>query len=394
LRGLSVDSFHGAAPIGGSTMSIPREVQGILAVLVCGCFSTLNLILSKLLQGWQWPYFFMAGLCSLLIVLGLQVLMVARQGLAAYHCERKEIKWVLLRGLFGCGNNVLSVCAALAGAPMGSIGVLSSVNTVVAALLGRVVLGEPLGKLHILSVLFSVAGAVLISDPQATVSEGAETGPSAYLGYVLALLSGVSLGCMFISARKSKSATPMLLTTSAMSFRCVVCWTLACIPAANNGGLRILADSAGFAILLFIALLIVLLVCNLTSSTGSQLCPAAISATVMTATNMSTGYAADILLFHKIPNLTTILGAAMMLLAVVTMAVARLPPRSSMPDAAEPVPDLRSRSTTTVGSQESLVSFVASEFAEQQDFASQVMRQRAHTASTLATATQLGAASA
>eukprot|EP00439_Symbiodinium_sp_Y106_P079565 s136_g18.t1 len=52
----------------------------------------------------------------------------------------------------------------------------------------------------------------------------------------------------------------------------------------------------------------------------------------------------------------------MMLLAVVTMAVARLPPRSSMPDAAEP------------------------------DFASQVMRQRAHTASTLATATQLGAA--
>ncbi|CAE7946169.1 NLRC5, partial [Symbiodinium sp. KB8] len=134
----------------------------------------------------------------------------------------------------------------------------------------------------------------------------------------------------------------------------------------NNGGLQILADSTGLAILLFIALFIVLLVCNLTSSTGSQLSPAAISATVMTATNMSTGYTADILLFHKIPNLTTILGAAMMLLAVVTMAVARLPPRSSTPTAEESVPDQRSSSTTTVGSQESLVSFVASEFAEQQ----------------------------
>ncbi|CAE7658994.1 NLRC5 [Symbiodinium sp. CCMP2456] len=134
-------------------MPIPSEVQGILAVFVCGCFVTLNLILSKLLQGWQWPYFFLAGLCSLLIVLGLQVVMLARQGMAAYHCQRKEIKWVLSRGFFGCGNNVLSVCAALAGAPMGSIGVLCSVNTVVAALLGRVVLGEPLGKLHMLSVL-------------------------------------------------------------------------------------------------------------------------------------------------------------------------------------------------------------------------------------------------
>ncbi|CAE7947625.1 NLRC5, partial [Symbiodinium sp. KB8] len=389
-QGLEFFLSVASAPIGGSTMSIPSEVQGILAVFVCGCFVTLNLILSKLLQGWQWPYFFLAGLCSLLIVLGLQVVMLARQGVDAYHCQRKEIKWVLSRGLFGCGNNVLSVCAALAGAPMGSIGVLSSVNTVVAALLGRVVLGEPLGKLHILSVLFSMTGAVLISDPQSTVSAGAETGPGAYLGYVFALLSGVSLGCMFISARKSKSASPMVLTTSAMSFRCVVCWTLACVPAANDGRLQILADSPGFAILLFAALLIVLLVCNLTSSAGSQLCPAAISATVMTATNMSTGYAADILLFHKIPSLTTILGAAMMLLAVVTVAVARLPWRSSVPNAAEHEPDQTSRSTTSVGSQESLVSFVASEFAEQQDFASQVIRQRAVPASTLATATQLG----
>ncbi|CAE7782494.1 NLRC5 [Symbiodinium sp. CCMP2456] len=252
------------------------EVQGILAVFVCGCFATLNLMLSKLLQGWQWPYFFFAGLCSLVIVLCLNAVMVARQGIAAYHCERKEIKWVLLRGLFGSSNNVLSVCAALAGAPMGSIGVLSSVNTVVAALLGRVVLGEPLGKLHILAVLFSVAGAVLISDPKATVSEGTASGASAYLGYVLALLSGVSLGFIFISSRKSKSASPMLLTTSSMTFRCVTCCTLACIPAANSGGLQVLADSPGFAVLLLLVLLVAMLVSNLTvSDRSSALLPSA-----------------------------------------------------------------------------------------------------------------------
>ena len=43
-------------------------------------------------------------------------------------------------------------------------------------------------------MLFSVAGAVLISDPQATVSAGTASGASAYLGYVFPLLSGVSLG--------------------------------------------------------------------------------------------------------------------------------------------------------------------------------------------------------
>lgn len=75
-----------------------------------------------------------------------------------------QVKWVILRGLFGCANNVLSVSAILAGAHIGSVGALLSVNTVVAALLGRLVLGEALGKLHILAVFFSLAGAILISD--------------------------------------------------------------------------------------------------------------------------------------------------------------------------------------------------------------------------------------
>ena len=233
----------------------------------------------------------------------------------------------------------------------------------------------------------------MISDPQATVSEGTASGASAYLGYVLALLSGVSLGFIFISPRKFKSASPMLLTTSSMTFRCVTCCTLACIQAANSGGLQTLADSPGFAVLLLLALLVAMFVSNLTCSVGSQLCPAAISATAITATNMITGYTADILLFHKVPNMLTIFGAVIMLLAVVTVAVARLPPRNSAPNAASSTPE-QSTSTTAIASQESLVSFVASEYAERQDSPRQIIRQRTLPASMLAAATQLGAVSA
>eukprot|EP00913_Durusdinium_trenchii_P022149 g20810.t1 len=60
--------------------------------------------------------------------------------------------------------------AVLAGADVGTVGALGSLNTVVAALLGRLVLQEPLGKVHLLAVGLSVLGAVFISDPVEAVA--------------------------------------------------------------------------------------------------------------------------------------------------------------------------------------------------------------------------------
>lgn len=187
-------------------MAIPAEAQGITAAILCAVFSTANLMISKILQAWDWPYFFLAGLSALCITLGLAITMACQK---TYKLQRREVKWVILRGFFGCGNNVLSVCAVLAGAEVGSVGALGCVNTVVAALLGRLVLGEALGKLHILAVVFSLTGAVLISDPAHAISSMG----SSLLGNLLALMAGVSLGCMFISSRKSGSASSMMLTT-------------------------------------------------------------------------------------------------------------------------------------------------------------------------------------
>ncbi|CAK9035171.1 unnamed protein product [Durusdinium trenchii] len=56
---------------------------------------------------------------ALLINLPL-VLLAWREAL---ELPRREVKWVLLRGLFGCSKNALSNCAVLAGAQVGSVGV-------------------------------------------------------------------------------------------------------------------------------------------------------------------------------------------------------------------------------------------------------------------------------
>lgn len=341
-------------------MAIPAEAQGITAAILCAVFSTANLMISKILQAWNWPYFFLAGLSALCISLGLAITMVCQK---TYKLQRREVKWVILRGFFGCGNNVLSVCAVLAGAEVGSVGALGCVNTVVAALLGRLVLGEALGKLHILAVVFSLTGAVLISDPAQAISSMG----SSLLGNLLALLGGISLGCMFISSRKSGSASSMMLTTSAMLQRCIICWSLHFIPAVPDGRFELLGKSLWQSLLFFCCLAAAIFLTNILASVASKHCPAALSSTIMNGSCMAFGYIMDILVFHKVPTKLTVIGAAMMLLAVMTMALTRLPVRKSARTENHLSTKEDTATPSSVASATSLASFVASEFAERQE---------------------------
>eukprot|EP00913_Durusdinium_trenchii_P001687 g1561.t1 len=277
--------------------------------MLCAVFTNLFLVLSKIMQGDGWPFFFVAGSAALCVAAGLVVFMICQD---SYHLQRREVKWVILRGLFGCANNVLSVSAILAGAHIGSVGALLSVNTVVAALLGRLVLGEALGKLHILAVFFSLAGAILISDLDQVINLDS----TAMLGNALALSAGVCLGCMFISSRKSGSASSTMLTASAMVQRWVVCWALAILPVVPDGHFELL------------------------------------------------GFLLDVFVFHKVPKALTLLGASLMFFAVITMALTRLPRRARVADPPQQVPPAEAEAT--VDTPKSLASFAASEYAERE----------------------------
>ena len=99
-----------------------------------------------------------------------------------------------------------TVTLRIAGAPMGSVGALSSVKITTAALLGHFLLGEALGRLHMLALLLAVGGAVLIWDPETIRASDPRV-----LGNTLALLSGISAACGTVCARKAGKVSSLML---------------------------------------------------------------------------------------------------------------------------------------------------------------------------------------
>eukprot|EP00913_Durusdinium_trenchii_P023706 g22267.t1 len=229
---------------------------------------------------------------------------------------------------------------------------------------------------------------------------------SSLFGNALALLGGICLGGMFISSRKSGGASSIMLTTSAMTQRwihggqsVIVCWTLSFIPVVPDGRFELLdprresassepgpagaarsAQAPPKTLLLFMALMIAIFLTNILGSVASKKCPAALSSTLMTGSMMASGYLLDILIFRTVPktaglDLTdshyhmasplrtlTVIGAVLMFCAVVTMALTRLPAKALEATGSARTPS--ARSTRRAGSDSSLASFAAVEFAE------------------------------
>jgi len=223
---------------------------------------------------------------------------------------------------------VLGILAALAGCPTGDVAALGSINTVVAALLGRTFLREALGWPSICGVILSTLGAVLISDPWS--ESGPEAGPHArgttWLGFALALLAGTSMGCVFIASRKTPSVSPWLMTISATGQQGAVWWLLAAVWASDGGGMGKFGAAPGAAAALVVLLVVLTFLGSFLASTGSKLCPAAISATTYTAMSMVTNYAGQIWIFGQPPKALTVAGAVAMLFAVVAISLDRLLP--------------------------------------------------------------------
>merc|ERR1719162_1797649 len=112
----------------------------------------------------------------------------------------KQWKWLFLMSVFGFLSFLFSVLAIRLGASPGDVASLQSVNLVVAAVLGRLFLNERLGPAHLVSLLCSVCGAVLISKPEFIFGGSDEEagGASARFGLVFAPISGFFLGSAFV----------------------------------------------------------------------------------------------------------------------------------------------------------------------------------------------------
>jgi len=332
------------------------------------------LLLSKLLANGQWPFYHMMGTALLFSVTSFFLLASGtRIHGSTPPPEAAERKWVFLRGLCGTSNLLSQLLAVRSGVPMGDIAAFTSINMVFAALLGRLFLGEALGRVHIVALSSSLAGALLISKPGFIFGEPASSSASG-VGYLFALAAGVSQAALFICARKSRGSSVLYHSLASQSCAGMTMLLICATGVIEDSSLSNVAtfpwEAVGWTGLLYL--------CVFTGtfflSSAAKMCPAAVSAMVCTAAHMIIGYVVQVLFLGVTPEMSTVGGAILMFAGVVVMVVARAAAASpavspTVEDAVGQscaVSEAGSSTTTSLPDEddtESLASFVSSEFA-------------------------------
>jgi S-adenosylmethionine uptake transporter len=229
-----------------------------------------------------------------------------------------DYMWVALRGTLSVTVTLMAMFATVMGTPLGDIGALVSVNSVFAALLGRVFLGEPIHARQMLAALFSMAGAVLISKPGFIFGEA----NSNLVGCLLALGSGLGTSCMFVVCRKGAKVSASLFTFSTCLQCGLVLLFLPDTPFVSDFPWERSTGAPLESIGWLGAAVCIWWFASMTGQIGFTLCPAALSAAVDTAMRMVSGYAVDALIFNVRPDSLTLIGASLMLGSVVIMTAA------------------------------------------------------------------------
>jgi len=342
------------------------EGRGVALMMLNGLISTTMLVGGKLLKDVEWPFFRMMAIGGL-----PSMLLIAAGGIikSAPLPAGSQVKWILLCGFLRSMTFIALIVAVRLGASPGDVSALSSINTVFAALLGRVFLGEKFQWKHAAALSFSLAGAILISQPQFLFG-GSSGGNMVWMGQLLGLLSGFTQACMFISARKSSKTSQWIMNFPPAVLSTLVFALLPFTPLMEDFSFGPVIASPWLAAALCSSLSLGLLLGSATGTAAASWCPAAVSATVSVGSRMLCGYAAQVLLFDRRPEMLTLCGAACMLCGVFIMAVG-MPSCQGIPapcthaddNGVEPS-DAHSEASTQQDDNESLASFCASEFGD------------------------------
>jgi len=306
-------------------MAAPLAAYGMLLLVFRGVLHTLQLSLGRAMKDWEWPYFRLMSMVCVFACLPIALVLVA---LKTPLPEPGHRKWVLLRGLFGAGSFFCSILAAQLDAPVGDVEALRSVNMIAAALLGRFLLDEELHKVTVLALGCSIAGAVLISQPGCLFGRhGAHESSTAWIGDILALISGACQACVFVASRKAPGTSVWVQALSSHLMSGLTAGALPMLGAIDDYSVTPLlsappAQVAGcFALLFGNTFLSTIMV-----SAAAQWCTAAESAIISTSAGMGSGFVVQTEVFGAPPNKLALAGAALMLVGVVLMALAQSRP--------------------------------------------------------------------
>mmetsp|Transcript_66882 Transcript_66882/g.105814 ORF Transcript_66882/g.105814 Transcript_66882/m.105814 type:complete len:369 (-) Transcript_66882:126-1232(-) len=331
---------------------------GIFVMILAGLFNTGTLVFSDVLKQMQWPCYRIFSFSCFLIC---PFIAIALKLLRSEAPSLRMVRWLLLRPLFACGSFVCCIVAVQMGTPFGDVASLGSINIVAAAFLGRIFLKEPVRVVHSIALVLSTLGAILISKP-ALIFGGSTDSSVSWLGYVLALLSGLLDALSFVCSRKSADVPTGFIMLGTCAVSTIVLFVMGSIPSLEDHSLSVFVTSPWIASLIIGIGCALTVLCTAACVVGSVLCPAAVSTTVYTSMNLTSGYVAQLLLHNYTPAPLTVSGALLMLIAVFVMVAARKP-AELIEDKANHAPRESSTVEEETDDNDSIASFIATEFA-------------------------------
>jgi len=285
-------------------------VNGLAGVAV-----TLEMVFSLVLQERAWPYWRITFLACVLSGLGVYFCLYLTGGSMP---SKNLVIWILLTCFFGCLYWCASIMAVQVGTNPGDVASLTSLNIVVAAILGRLLLKEDFSYHHSMAILLALGGAILITQPP-FIFGGEQSG---FLGYGVAISAGFLQGCFFISSRMAADVSGWFMTGSIMLMTAPFALLVPYVPGFTDGKLDVIAAEPALAVLFVVGAIVTSIFSASTVCIGSCSCSAAVSATVYTSSSMLAGYAASVVMSKKPPTIVSLAGATLMLLAVVSVAFA------------------------------------------------------------------------
>jgi len=337
---------------------------GVCWLMTAGCLLTGALSIVKLLTKTGWPELTIQAGGYMVSCFGV-AMRLAIEGKG--RPPKGEGRWAWSAGLFMSMSMVICILSVKLGTPIGDLSSLVSINVVLSALLGRLLLGDPLRWCHAVSAFCAFSGALLISRPSILFGRpevgATHTPDTAWLGYFLGPIAGFFDACTIISLRKCSSTSEWQIALVYYSQAAILLMLLMLVPGLEAHPLAKLEAAPAQAAMWIAAITAFDLPSMVIYGMAAKALPAALSATVDTASRMVLGFVADFLLFGEELHFLTCTGAGLMLLAVAVNAMVREQPLEAHLESNPP-------STAQHESQDmeddiaSVASFAASEFVD------------------------------
>jgi drug/metabolite transporter (DMT)-like permease len=226
--------------------------------------------------------------------------------------------WINLRGIFGGLAGALYFYAFTI-IPIGDAITAFSLYPIIAAFLAYPMLKESISFIHIIALSLSIAGVILLTHPVIIFGNDHNNhhSPNEDLGYYASLGSAIFAGASFITMRKAKNASQNAILLSYG----VWCIIIGIIAAYIEPGTHLTLNFNEWeSIILLIGLGLLAYCANSTMTYSAKRIEAGIASFIRSSDSVYS-YIWEVLFFHTIPSLLTIVGACLILSSILLVSL-------------------------------------------------------------------------